>query len=75
MEYILEGGPSEERIRHGTYIDDWTPAGVSVEECWHNTLIGLTRVTRAGLPISIGKCQFLARKVTLLGMVLDSANL
>ena len=75
MEYILEGNVMDEKIRHGTYLDDWTPAGVTVDECWRNTLIGLSRVTRAGLPISIGKCQFLTYKVALLGLVLASSKL
>ena len=63
MEYVLAGAPGDEKIRHGTYLDDWTPAGVSIPECWNNTLIGMRRITRAGLPISIKKCQFLVHKV------------
>lgn len=41
-----------------------------MEENWHHTLCALRRLTYAGLPVNIGKCEFLVPRLKMLGVFL-----
>ena len=69
MNDILSKGA--EPLPHSTYVDDCHLGGKTVRAAWKHTLLALERLTKAGMPISIGKCEFLTRRLKVLGMLLE----
>lgn len=62
---------SKHKLRHGTFQDDCTLAGMTQEECWRDTCEAIRCLLIQGLPINIWKCKFLRTKIDILGMVLE----
>ena len=67
MSYVVGRGRP---LKQGTYLDDCTVGGVTVQECWEDTLEAMKRLLAAGLPLNVGKLKLLQREVPVLGVVL-----
>lgn len=72
MNSLLDAPPL--RPDHATYLDDCTVGGSTVQEAWENTLVAMKKLTDAGLPLNIKKCQLLRREVVMLGVFLSSGK-
>ena len=67
MQDILDNGDLTPPPNHSTYLDDCGVGGTTLAGTWGDTLSALKRLTWAGLPINIWKCEFLVPKLTILG--------
>ncbi|MEM7236635.1 MAG: hypothetical protein AAF501_02245, partial [Pseudomonadota bacterium] len=56
-------------------MDDVNLGGRTIEGVWGETLEALRRLTSAGFPINIAKCQFLVARVVILGLYLAGDRL
>lgn len=70
MVAVLEQDHKIPRPQHSTYLDDVIVGKKGgVLETWEDTINAMGRLTVAGLPINIWKCDLLTWNVNVLGML------
>ena len=70
MVAVLERDDINPRPQHSTYLDDVIVGKrEGIIATWGDTLHAIGRLTRAGLPINIWKCDLLTWNVNVLGML------
>lgn len=57
-------------LRTGIYLDDCTIGANTIEGCWRDTVEGMMRLLRAGMPLNAGKLKLLQLEVPILGVTL-----
>lgn len=68
---LLDRNNLTPRPSHSTYLDDVMVGNRQGREAtWEDTNHALHRLTHGGLPINIWKCDFLAKSITALGILL-----
>ena len=58
------------RPANATYLDDVTVGHWDVTEAWKQTLYAIVCLSLKGLPLGASKCNWLTRKVAVLGVEL-----
>ena len=56
--------------RNATYLDDVMAGDRSLELAWWDTLNSIAQLVVKGLPLGASKCNWLAERVTVLGVEL-----
>lgn len=70
MVAVLERENVIPKPQHSTYLDDvMVGKKEGIKETWDDTTHAMERLTKAGLPINIWKCDLLTYNVNVLGML------